>query len=67
VATGLVTIRRLFRKLYYQTMPAGTQALWMLSSDYVLRSTVIAMNNFFQCSHCQAAQPFRLTLFLKKC
>jgi len=41
-------------------MPAGTQALWMLSSDYVLRSTVIAMNNFFQCSHCQAAQPFRL-------
>ena len=24
VATGLVTNRRLFRKLYYQTMPAGT-------------------------------------------
>jgi len=28
----------------------------MLSSDYnVLRSTVIAMNNFIQCSYCQAA------------
>jgi len=36
-------------------MPAGTLAFWMLSSDYnVLRSTVIAMNNFIQCSHCQA-------------
>jgi len=24
VVTGLITIRRLFRKLYYKTMPAGT-------------------------------------------
>jgi len=24
VATGLVSNRRLFRKLYYQTMPSGT-------------------------------------------
>jgi len=24
VATGLVSTRRLFRKLYYQTMPSGT-------------------------------------------
>jgi len=48
-------------------MPAGTQASWMLSSDYnVLRSTVVAMNNFIQCSLCQAAQPFPLTLFLIK-
>ena len=39
----------------------------MLSNDYnVLRSTVIAMNNFILCSHCQAVQPFRLTLFLIK-
>ena len=39
----------------------------MLSSDYnVLRSTVIAMNNFIQCSHCQSVHPFRLTLFLIK-
>jgi len=39
----------------------------MLSSDYnVLRSTVIAMNNFIQYSHCQAVQPFRLTLLLIK-
>jgi len=39
----------------------------MLNSDYnVLRSTVIVMNNFIQCSHCEAVQPFRLTLFLIK-
>jgi len=39
----------------------------MLSSDYnVLRSTVIAMNNFIQYTHCQAVQPYRLTLFLIK-
>jgi len=39
----------------------------MFSSDYnVLRLTVIAMNNFIQYTHCQAAQSFRLTLFLKK-
>jgi len=32
-------------------MPAGTQTFCMLSSDYnVLRSKVIAMNNFIQCS-----------------
>jgi len=44
-------------------MPAGTQAFWMLSRDYnVLRSTVIAINYFIQCSHFQAVQPFRLTL-----
>ena len=48
-------------------MPGGTQAFWMLSSDYnVLRSTVIAMKNFIQYTHCQAVQPFRLTLFLIK-
>ena len=48
-------------------MPAGSQAFWMLSSDYnILRSTVIAMNNFIQYTHCQALQPFRLTLFLIK-
>jgi len=48
-------------------MPAGTKVFWMLSSDCnVLRSTVIAMNNFIQCSHCQPVQPFRLTLFLIK-
>jgi len=39
----------------------------MLTSDYnATRSTVIAMNNFIQCSHCQAVQPLRLTLFLIK-
>ena len=39
----------------------------MLSSDYnVLRSIVIVMNNFIQYTHCQAVQPFRLTLFLIK-
>jgi len=39
----------------------------MLNSDYnVVRSTVIAMNNFIQCTHCQAVQPFRLTHFLIK-
>jgi len=38
----------------------------MLSSDYVLRSTVIAMNNFIQYTHSQGVQPFRLTLFLIK-
>ena len=39
----------------------------MLSNDYnVSRSTVIAINNFIQYSHCQAVQPFRLTLFLIK-
>jgi len=39
----------------------------MLNSDYnVLCWTVIAMNNFIQCSHCQAVQPFRQTLFLIK-
>jgi len=27
----------------------------MLNSDCVLRSTVIAMNNFIQCNYCQAA------------
>jgi len=60
VATGLITNRRLFRKLYYQTMPAGTLGFWMLSIDYnVLRWTVVAMNNFIQCIHCQAVQPFR--------
>jgi len=64
VATGLVTNRCLFRKLYYQSMPAGTKAFCMLSSDYnVLSSTVIATNNFIQCTHCQAEQPIRLTLF----
>jgi len=37
----------------------------MLSSDYkVLRSTVIALNNFFQYSHCQVVQQFRLTPFV---
>jgi len=37
----------------------------MLSSDYnVLRSTVIAMNNFIQSSHCQALQLFRPTRIL---
>jgi len=51
-ATGLVTNRRLFRKLYYQTIPGGTSAFSLLSSDYVLRSTLIALNNFIQYSHC---------------
>jgi len=33
----------------------------MLSSDYnVLHSTVIALNNFIQYSHCQVVQLFRL-------
>jgi len=36
------------------------------SDDNYLRSTVIAMNIFIQRSHCQAVQPFRLTLFLIK-
>jgi len=35
----------------------------MFSSDYVLRSTVIALNNFMQCSHCQVVQLFRLRPF----
>ena len=48
-------------------MPAWTSAFWMLNRDYnVLRSTVIAMYNFIQCSHWQAVQPLRLTLFLIK-
>jgi len=44
------------------------QAFWMLSSsDYkVLRSTVIALYNCNQYSHCQAVQLFRLTRFLIK-
>jgi len=48
-ATGMVTNRHLFRKLCYQIMSGGTSAFIMLSSDYnVLRSTVIAWNNFLQ-------------------
>jgi len=63
----MVTNRRLFRKFYYQTMPGGTYAFWMLRSDYnVLRSTAIALNNFIQYSHCQVVQPFRFTRFLIK-
>jgi len=39
----------------------------MFSSDYnVLGSTVIAMNNFIQCCHCQVIQLYRLTLFFIK-
>jgi len=38
-----------------------------ISNDYnVLSSTVVAMNNFIQYIHCQAVQPFRLTLLLTK-
>jgi len=38
----------------------------MLSSDYyVLRSTVIALNNFIQHSHCQVVQPFRSPFLIK--
>jgi len=63
----MVTNRCLFRKLYYQTMPGGTFAFWMLSSDYnVLRSTATALNNFIQYSHCQVVQPFQFTHFLIK-
>jgi len=39
----------------------------MLSSDYnVVRSTVIALNNFIQYSHCEVVQTFLLTPFLTK-
>jgi len=39
----------------------------MLSSDYkVLCSTVIALSNFIQYSHCELVQPFLLTPFLTK-
>jgi len=39
----------------------------MLSSDYkVLRSTVIALSNFIQYSHCEVVQSFLLTPFLTK-
>jgi len=63
----MVTNRRLFRKLYYQTMPGGTYVFWMLSSDYnVLRSTAIALNKFIQYSHCQVVQPFLLNAFVNK-
>jgi len=63
VAPGLVTNSRLFRKLHYQTMPGRT----LLSSDCkVLRSTVIALNNVIQYSHCLIVEPFRLTPFLIK-
>jgi len=59
VATGLVTNRRLFQKLYDQTIPAVTYrpsgCLTVITSYNVLRSTVIAMNNFVQCNYCQAA------------
>jgi len=48
-------------------MPGETQAFWMLSSDYkVLRSTVIALSNFIQYSHCEVVQSFLLTPFLTK-
>jgi len=63
----MVTSRRLFRKLFYQTMLGGTYAFRMLGSDYnVLRSMAIALNNFIQYSHCQVVQPFRLPHFLIK-
>jgi len=52
LATGLVTNRHLFRKLYYQTTPGGTYAFLLLRSDYnILRSTVIALNKFVQYTH----------------
>jgi len=54
VATERVTNKRLFRKLYFQTMPGKTKAFLILSSDYnVLRSTAVVLNNFIQYSHCQ--------------
>ena len=38
----------------------------MLSSDYyVLRSTVIALNNFIQYKYCQVVQPFGSPLLIK--
>jgi len=38
----------------------------MLSKDYyVFRSTVIALNNFVQYSHCQVVQPFRSPFLIK--
>jgi len=49
VAMRLITNRRLFLKPCYQTMPGGTLAFSMLSSDYnVLRSMIIALNNFIR-------------------
>jgi len=48
-------------------MPGGTSAFLMLSSDYkVLRSTVRALNNFIQDSHCQIEQLFPLASLLIK-
>jgi len=53
--------------MHYQTQPGGTSAFLMLSIDYnVLSSTVIALNNFIQYSHCQVVQLFPLTSFLIK-
>jgi len=60
--TSFVTIRRLFRKLHYQTLPRMTFVFLLLSSGYnVLSSKVIALNNYIQYSHCQVVQLFRLT------
>ena len=68
MATGLVTIRRLFRKLYYQTLSGGTQALWMLSSTsdyYVLTFDGIIFEQLYSVQSLPSCTNISISLFNK--